>query len=172
MAAAAADEKAHGVHERERSAGDHRQRLTLGHVLPIAYVTTPDLLVLIQDGRINPGVLLIAVLVLRRHIPILASFPRRPPLVAGTPTQRLGDQLVSLVGEECLDILHHESAREAALLFLNPDHPLDAVNPIARPDGPEELPVIAGVKAVHARQTPTGAARPAKGVGKAGMAEL
>src|SRR5262249_43820933 len=100
VAAAAANEKAHGVHERERSAGDRRQRLALGHVLPVAHVTTPDLPVFVQDRCVNPGVLLVAVLVLRRHVPILTSLPRRPPLVAGAPAQRLGNQLVPLVGEQ------------------------------------------------------------------------
>src|SRR5262249_7073633 len=143
-----------------------------GHVFPVAHVATPDLPVLVQDCRVNPSVLLVAVLVLRRHVPILASLPRRPPLVASAPAQRLGDQLIPLIGEERLDILHHESAGEAALLLFDTDYPLDAVDPVAGPDWPEELPVIAGVKAVHARQAPTGAARPAKGVGEAGMAEL
>src|SRR5262249_56143406 len=49
---------------------------------------------------------------------------------------------------------------------------VDGVDPVAGPDGPEELPVIAGVKAMHARQAPTGTAWPAKGIGEAGMAEL
>lgn len=92
--------------------------------------------------------------------------------MAGAPAQRLGDQLVPLVGEERLDILQHEPAGEAALLLLDTDRPLDAVDPVAGPDRSEELPIVAGVKAVHARQAPTGAARPAKGIGEAGMAEL
>ena len=109
---------------------------------------------------------------LRWHILVLAGLPRRPPLVTSAPAQRLGNQLVPLIGEERLDILHHEPAGEAALFLLDTDHPLDAVDPVAGPDGPAELPVIACVKAVHARQAPTGAARPAKGIGEAGMAEL
>ena len=91
-------------------------------------VAAPDLPVLVQDRRVDPGVLLVAVLVLRWHILVLACLPRCSPLVAGAPAQGRGEQLVPLVGEERLDILHHKPAREAALLLLDTDHPLNSMS--------------------------------------------
>src|SRR5207253_689521 len=63
-------------------------------------------------------------------------------------------------------------AGEFALLFLDADHALDRGDAVARPDMAKQLPVVAGVEAVHARKSPTRAADPAESHRKHGMGDV
>jgi len=136
VAAAAADKKTHSVHQRQRSTGDRRYASPRPR-LPSSVRHHPDLPVFIQDCSVNAGVLLVAVLVLRRHVSVLAGLraARRSWRVHHPGSWRA---LIPLIGEERLDILHDEPAGEALSFSSTPTTRSTQLTG-RRSNGPKEL---------------------------------
>ena len=146
-----------------------RQLLADFGVLPIAGLAAAGGFVehLLVDG----GEFVVGVLVALGHVGVLAALARGAPLVAGTPADDAGDDFVPLVAVRSFNVLDDQPAGVLALLLLHVQDALDAVDGIAGAQDAEELPVVAGKKAVDAGQAPAGAARPVAHIGGARVSD-
>ena len=161
VAAAAAHQETHRVHQRERPARDRRQLFAFFDVLPVANVGATNVLGLIEHDLIDAIVFLVRVFVLLDLL-VLAGIARSFAFMTRAGAQGTRNQLAALVVVASFDVLQHQAPGELALLFFDADDALDRGDAIARPHVPEKLPVVARVEAVHAGQTPTSAAEPAE----------
>ena len=126
-----------------------RQLFALLHLLPVSNAGTANVLRLIEHHLIDAVPFLVRILVLH-DLFVLAGVARRLALMAGARAQGTGDQFAALVVIASLDVLKHETPRELALFLFHSDDALDRTDAITRTHVPEELPVVAGVKAMHA----------------------
>ena len=145
----------------ERTAHDLGQFLAFLHFVPIAHVGAAHVLFLVEDRVVDMSEFLGGIFV-GLDVVILAGFARGLALVPGAGAQRAGDDIAELVGKGRLDILHNQRAGELRFLDVDADNALDRGDAVTGTDVAEQFPVVAGVEAVDAGQTPAGAADPAE----------
>ena len=98
VAAARADEEAHGVHQAQRPAHDLGQFLAFLDFVPVAHVGPAHVLFLIEDGVVDVREILGGIFV-GLDVVILAGIARRLALMPGAGAERAGDEVAVLVGD-------------------------------------------------------------------------
>ncbi|MNX38549.1 hypothetical protein D3C86_688910 [compost metagenome] len=170
VAASASDQEAHRVHQGQGAARNRGQFFAFLHFFPIAHIGATDVLRLVQHHLVDAVALFVGVFVLDDFL-VLAGVACRLAFMARARAQGAGNQFTALVVVAGLHVLQHQAARELAFLFLHAHHAFDRGDAVTGAHMAEQLPVVAGVKAMDAGQAPAGAAQPAEGHGEHGMAK-